>query len=249
MTARITSGQSKQIKRFMEDGLDGLDLTKDSAQRVITQGDVLQARLKEAILALANEFFIPILDADVPEKHAPTLAKYRKLATDHGVPAKAAVCYRVRAGFTLKSHAPKAGPCYEQFRYLQDWNLPEEPTADCIVFWVPRILEGSTSKTRDEQTRILSDLRTKLELPEHHMRGLGSVGLVAGLILAHHKATGERIPLEQYWVRTDTCRADGSRLYLGDFDGAGLRCSYWYFGGSANGLVGVFALGVEALGT
>jgi len=196
----------------------------------------------------AIEYFTPVPDADVPERHQPTLSAYRKLATDHGVSAATAVCYRVRAGFTLKNHAPKAGPCYKNFQYLQGWKFPDEPTTVGLVFWVPRIVDGSTSKTRREQEQILSDLRTKLELSDQHLAGFGKVALVAGLILAHHKATGERIPLDQHWVRTDTCNADGYRLYLGIFDDAGLHCPYWSFDEDAYDFLGVFALGVEALG-
>jgi hypothetical protein len=172
------------------------------------------------------DFFTPILDADVPEPYQATLAKYRTLATEHGVPATTPVCYSVRAGFTLKKHAPKLGNCKESFQYLQNWNFSDEPTKDCLVFWVPRVINGSTSKTKDKQIKLLADLRTKLKLPAHHMSGFGSIALAAGLILAHFKATGERIPLNQYWVRTDTCGADGVRLDLGGFDAAGLGCVF-----------------------
>lgn len=196
-----------------------------------------------------SDYFTPLSDAHVPERHQAILAKYRQLATEHGVPVTTAVCYRVRAGFTLKSHAPKAGPCYEQFAYLQGWNFSDEPTSDCTVFWVPRIVNGSTSKTRDQQTQMLADLRIKLDLPAHHMSGFGKVGLLAGLILAHHKATQERIPLNQCWVRTDICLADDYRFRLGCFVGSGLRCDHWRSGDDAVAYLGAFALGVEALGT
>ncbi len=105
------------------------------------------------------------------------------------------------------------------------------------------------SKTKDEQIQLLADFRTKLELPTNHMSGFGKVSLVAGLILAHFKATGERIPLNEYWVRTDTCDADGLCLDLGKFVSAGLFCGYWLCGGDADGDVGVLALGVEVLGS
>jgi len=197
------------------------------------------------------EFFTPLSDADVPEQYQASLAKYRREATDHPqpVPTTAPICFEMHHGFTLKTHAPKLGPCYENYRYLQNWNFPDEATSDGLVFWVPRIVKGGTSKTANKQQELLDILHDKLELPAHHMNGFGQVGMVAGLILAHFKATGERIPLNGYWVRTDTCRADGSRLYLGKFDDAGLHCSGWDYDGSAYGNVGVFALGVEALGS
>lgn len=170
------------------------------------------------------EFFTPLADADVPAEHRATLAKYRKLASEHDVPATSPVCYRVKAEFTLKGHAPKAGPCREGFQYLQHWSFSDEPTAGCLVFWVPRTVAGSMSKTASEQLELLSNLRARLELPAHHMSGFGQASLVAGLILAHFQATGERTPLNCGWVRTDTRDADGRRLRLGVFDGAGLDC-------------------------
>lgn len=190
------------------------------------------------------EYFTPILDADVPEQHKVTLAKYRKLASEHGVPATTSVCYRVKAGFTLKTHAPKAGPCHENYKYLQDWNFKDEATTECLVFWVPCILSGSTGKTKDEQLKLLNETCVQLELPTNHMSGFGTVALVAGLILAQHKATKERIPLNNQYVRTDSCRAGGNRLYLGVFVGAGLFCHDW-LDHDAHGLLGAFALGVE----
>jgi len=192
------------------------------------------------------EYVTPILDADVPERYRATLAKYRKLATDHGVLVTTAVAYRVKAGFTLKAHVHKAGPISGKYQYMQ--GFPDDATSDGIVFWIPCVLNGSTSKTRDRQAELLSNLRTSLELPAHHMSGFGNVGLVTGLILAHYKATGERIPLNQYWVRTDTCNAGGIRLRLGCFDSAGLRCDSWSLDSLGIADIGVFALGVEALG-
>ncbi len=199
-----------------------------------------------AVPQAQQDYFTQVLDADVPESHKATVAKYRKLASEHGVPTTTVVCYRVRAGFTLKSHAAKAGPCIQGFQYLQNWNFPDEPTVDCLVFWVPCILKDSKNKTKDEQTALLADTRTKLELPAHHMSSFGKVALVAGLILAHYKATkGEHIPLGNDWVRTDTCSADGDRLRLGDFGGAGLDCGDDRWGDGRRARLGAFALGVE----
>ncbi len=194
-----------------------------------------------------TKYFLPLAAADVPKKHAATLAKYRQLASEHGVPETTAVCYRVKAGFTLKSHAAKAGPCNDGFNHLQVWNFPDEPTVDAIVFWVPRVLEGSTSKTKDQQIQFLAALRGKLELPAHHLAGFGNVALVAGLILAHFKATGERVPLDGYWVRTDTCHADGLRLYVYWSDDGSLDCINWHVVGGLSDDLGAFVLGVEPL--
>ncbi len=194
------------------------------------------------------DYVTPVSDAEVPERHRATLAKYRKRATDWGVAADVAVCYRVRAGFTLLSHAAKAGPCVDDFKYMKQWNFPDEPTGDCIVFFIPRIVPESTSKTYAEQVELLARLRKEDALPEHHLSGFGKVAFLAGLILAHYKATGERIPLNGLWVRTDSCSADGGRLELG-WRGGRLGCLYWDGGGVRYDVIGVFALGVEKIGS
>ncbi|MDD2786052.1 MAG: hypothetical protein PHS79_04145 [Patescibacteria group bacterium] len=175
---------------------------------------LLRVKLRRAAFAkspvsiVEPEYFIPLTDAEavallvesgkyVEEVAKVIVGKYRKLAIEHKVPVTTPICYRVRVGYTLKTHAPKSGPCRKDFNYLQDWRFEDTPTSDSLVFWVPRILRDSTSKTKSEQLNLLAGLHTELELPAHHMSGFGRAGLVAGLILAHFKATGERVPLNQ----------------------------------------------------
>lgn len=191
-------------------------------------------------------YLVPLTDAEVPVEHQETLAKYRRLATEHGVASDVPLCYKVRAGFTLKKHAPQAGPCFEGFRYLQDWDFEDEPTRDALVFWVPRLLKDSTWKTVGEQRVLLTDLQKRLKLSKQHLADFGEASLVAGLILAHFKATGERVPPNgPYWVRTNTCDADADRLCLGDFGKHGLRCLRWPWAADRLGGLDVFALGVD----
>ncbi len=248
MTARITPGQGKQLVRFCEDGIVGLNLEKGGAQRVIMQGDAFQTRLKEMILELASTFFIPVKDVNVPSIHHHALAKYRAGARQHPdpVPDTTPLCYRVFKGYTLKEHAPKAGPCYKNFQYLQNWNFNDEPTQDCLVFWIPRLVPGSTGKTVDEQKIHLVKFGQRLELPTHHCSSFGSAALLSGMILAHYKATGEQVPLNGLWTRTDSCDADGGRLFLFWLPG-GLLCVCWDWVGGRDGSLGCFALGVETL--
>ncbi len=210
----------------------------------------IRAQVQGLIAILTKIYFIPVADEHVSEKHQAKLAKYRKIASEHPqpVPMTAPLCYQVRAGYTLKTHAPKTGPCRKNFQYLWDWNFPDEGTEDCLAFWVPRILTYSTSKTKDQQLQLLANLQTKLELPVHHMSGFGKASLVAGLILAHFKVTGERIPLNKDLVRTDTCLTNGRRICLGEFGQHGLDCCHWCFDDVAGDPLGVFALGLEALG-
>ncbi|MBI2551064.1 hypothetical protein HYV73_01835 [Candidatus Uhrbacteria bacterium] len=188
-------------------------------------------------------YFTPLKDEDVPAERQAELAAYRKLATEHGVPANVPVCYRVRVGFTVKGRASQFGPCYDKFGYLKDWNFPDEPTVDCLVFWIPRLLKESADKTKDQQLALLAELRQTLGLPEGHMSGFGKASLVVGLVLAHFKETGERAPLDKLSVRTDTCVSGCDRLVVGRFGESGLDVNRWHGGPASDGL-GVFALGV-----
>jgi len=214
-------------------------------------------QMKQAILELSSsnpdvqpssDYFLPFADKDIPEPHQPTLAKYRAEARQQKVPDSVPLCYRVSAGFTLKEHAPQAGPCYQNFEYLQDWSFQDQPTRDSLVFWIPRIVPRSVKKNVSEQMEHLAKLRAKMELPAHHLDSFGNVAVVSGLVLAHFKATGERVPLDNYWVRTDTCLAGGRRLGLGWLEDS-LGCGRWGWGDERYDDLGAFALGVEALGS
>lgn len=206
------------------------------------------AQFKKFVAELVRDvvdstFFIALADKDVPAPHAVAVAQWRKLASDLGYDGP--VVWQVKAGFTLKQHAPEAGPCYEKWAYLQDWKLKnDEPTSDCLVFFIPRIV--GTSKNAKEQIEVLAELREKYTLPKKHLTSFGSASLVAGLILAHFKRKGERAPVNCDWVRTDTLGADGRRLSLGPFNETGLDCSNgWHV--NRDSRLGVFPLGV-ALG-
>ncbi|MDD2758471.1 MAG: hypothetical protein PHD72_03830 [Patescibacteria group bacterium] len=188
-----------------------------------------------------KEFVISLADEEVPIAFIEARSKWRKLACDLGYTGP--VLWAVKAGFTLKSHAPLAGPCYEKFSYLQDRELKnDEPTVDCLVFFIPRMV--ATKKNAEEQMLALAELREKYGLPVSHCASFGSAALVSGLILAHFKRTGERAPLNTDWVRTDTRHSGGDRLGLGDFGETGLGCD-GDWDGSRDDNLGVFPLGVE----
>lgn len=191
---------------------------------------------------LANTFFVPIADKDLPAKFKEITANWRKLATEHGYTGP--VAWRVREGFTLKEHAPRAGKVYDDFRYLQEWKLQnDEPTKSASIFWIPELLVDSKSKNVDQQKALMAETRTRYALPEHHLSSFGSSALIVGLVLAHFKRTGERTPLNCEWARTDTPHEDGRRLCVGDFGEYGPFCSSW--NDSSDNDLGVFAVGVE----
>lgn len=212
-------------------------------------------KFKEFVSDLMREakeraFFIATSDKYAPTHLTDAVAKWRKLASDLGYTGP--VLWQVKAGFTLKSHAPLAGPCHEQFGYLQDWELKnDEPTVDCLVFFIPRIV--ATGKNAEEQMQALKELREKYGLPDGHCTSFGSASLVSGLILANFKRTGERAPLNTEWVRTGTLLTGGSRLRLGAFGVYdGLDCfnddGRWDDDWDADrcdrsGILGVFPLG------
>jgi hypothetical protein len=58
MTEKITSNQRKQIVRFVEDGIDAMNLQKDGAQRLIENGGEFQAELKKLVerFSITNQY-------------------------------------------------------------------------------------------------------------------------------------------------------------------------------------------------
>jgi hypothetical protein len=175
------------------------------------------------------------------------VAKWHKLAAE--LDYIGSVAWRVKAGFTLKEHAPKAGPCYNNFGYLRGWELKnDEPTQESLVFFIPSLVAGSKSKNVKEQMALLSDLRQRFNLPAHHLASFGSATLLAGFILEYFKRVDYRIPFSD-WTRTDTLHSDGRRLNL-NWHGGELDCGDWGWGdGYCSSSLGCFALGVEVLGS
>lgn len=190
-----------------------------------------------------NIFFTPISDQDIQADLAETARSWRRLAAELGYTGP--IAWEVKPGFTLKEHAPKAGPCHDNFQHLQGWDLKnDEPTEGSLVFWVPRLV--GKEKNVEGQRAILAERRQHFSLPKHHLTSFGNAALLSGLILAHFRRVGERVPLNKEWSRTDTLNSDGDRLDLGGFDGHGLRCGRWRWGDGHGGpSVGCFPLGVE----
>ena len=170
------------------------------------------------------------------------IAKWRKLAAELGWTGP--VAWKVRAGFTLTQHAPKVGPCYKQFKYLQDSNFQDESTKNAIVFWVPVIISGTRDQNTDEQRVVLANVRCAFELPKHHLSCFGNAALLAALILAEFKRSGKRLPANKDWVRTDTRNSAGNLLNLGCFGDDGLSCGD-VLDSDRLSILGAFALGVE----
>ena len=208
-------------------------------------------RVKEFLAALvqeeiANTFAIPLSDSKMLEQFpqfADRLAPWRKLTALMGYTGS--VVWLIKQGFTLKKHASLVGPCYKNLQYLQNWNFSDNPTDDCLVFWVPRLAENSTGKNIKEMEAHRAELKKRYELPGDHATTFGSIQLQFALILAHFKRTGKQVPLNCLYMASDTLN-DGPRLIAGDFGGYGLRCGDW--GESSYDDVGFVLLGVEKFG-
>lgn len=241
-------GTAFEIFKAISDAVRAKDGSDDDLRRLISDSSLAE---QVAGVIIGSEFDIakllpvPVESFDETDIDSNVKEAWCKLANE--LDYKGPILWQVPAGFTLKQHAPKAGPCYEDFQYLQDWKFADKPTAKSLVFWIPRVVEGSTNKTYAEQIIHLSDLRKSLKLSEHHLSSLGSVSLNAALILAHFKRTGEKVPLDQCWVRTDIRNGDEHRLSFGSFDENGLFCNdFWDYERDSD--LGVFPLGVETLG-
>ncbi|MDP3900516.1 MAG: hypothetical protein Q8Q23_05570 [bacterium] len=220
-------------------------LSEDEQRVLLESPEELKKFVGDLVIKIVqNTFFIPLSDHDVAEKLAETTLNWRKLAAELAYTGP--VAWKVKEGFTLKFQAPKAGPCYENFQYLQDWNIRnDEPTKNSFAFWVPRLVQGSKSKNVEEQISILAELRQRFGLPEHHLSCFGTAALDSGLILAHFKRTGERTPLNGEWARTDSLDSGGARLSLGGFDASGLYCGGWHWDDARRPRIGCFPLGVD----
>jgi len=193
-----------------------------------------------------NTFFKPISDNGVPGRFVKVTHSWRKLAAELGYTGP--VAWLVKEGFTIGAHAPKTGPCKENFQYLNNLGIQgDEPTKDSIVFWVPRLVPGSEDKTVSEQTKILTKLRKQFGLPEHHLSSYGNASLNSGLILTHFKRTGERVPFNGRHIRTDSRFVKGdNRIHLGDFI-VELLCAHHGWNSGRDPMLGCFPLGVELL--
>ncbi|MBI4427252.1 MAG: hypothetical protein HY569_02115 [Candidatus Magasanikbacteria bacterium] len=153
-----------------------------------------------------------------------------------------------RAGFTLRSHAVKLGSCYQDFQYLHGWDFEDRPTTDSVLFCPPRLVPDSLGKNVDKQMVLLAKLREKFGLPAYFFNSFGESSTLSGIILTNYNQTGECVPLNGLWVRTNTrLRGGGGRLGLGGFSRDGLGCDDWGWGGAGSS-IGCLAPGVVDLG-
>jgi len=235
-----------------------MSLTDEQALVIVDEPGKVQEFLEERARWIAeNTFVIPLSDEEAvqlliqwkgytEEQATAKVRVWRIYAQKMGYTGP--VVWKVKAGFSLKSHAPAAGPCYQNLQYLQGWELKnDEPTKDSLVFWVPRLVEGSLNKNGTQMETLRAEQRNAHELPSNHCDCFGSIDLLFALILAHYKRDGKRVPLDCKYAASDTLLVVGLRLVAGGFDGVGASCDGWL--GNAGAGVGFFLLGVEELGS
>ena len=204
-------------------------------------------RSKPDVWEYSKSFVSPLSDDEVLENYpqfSDCLASWRNLANliEYG----GSVAWLVKQGFTLKEHAPKAGPCWKKLRYLQSWNFEDVPTENCLTFWVPRLAIDSTRQNIEQMKAHRAELKSCYSLPENHATSFGSIQLLFALILAYYIHTGERKPSDYFYTVSDTKVANHVLLIAGSFIHC-LVCNSWVDNGPGDYNVGFFLLGVEKL--
>jgi hypothetical protein len=161
-----------------------------------------------------KNFFSPLSDSlaidelvknkKYDESMAEKIAKsWREIATEIDGDYNGPIAWRVQAGFTLKKHVEKVGPCHWESGFLQDRLLVNDmPTQSSLTFFVPRLI--SKDKNVREQLDKLFAFRRKYNLPGYHLCSFGQAGMLCGLILEHYKRTGNCIFDCGEHSRTDT---------------------------------------------
>jgi hypothetical protein len=212
---------------------------------------------------IANTYVVPLSDNEVREQYqqfAEYLNAWRKAAME--MDYRGPVAWKVKEGFTLLGHAPSAGHCRLDFTYLvgdlNPWKkrLPKDdkPTKNSVVFWIPRLADESTGKNIKKMEAHRAVLRQKFGLPEHHCDQFGSSGLLCGLIFAHFKRTGQKVPLKKLFAVSDTPNGPYAWLCVGGFSSTkwGLNSFVHEFDNQPRhaeieAKIGFFLLGVDEL--
>ncbi len=181
-----------------------------------------------------SQWFLPLEDQDAPRRVRGVLEKMRAMA-DHGFGCHAKVIlWKVEAGFTLGT-AVDCGSCYEGWAQDVAEQCPNEATREGLVLWIPAPMPGTIGRAHVDQRMAMGRILTRYKLltgpiyehgrvreslkREMERSVFGGGALLAGLIHAHEKLTGERMP--HGFVRTDTFHpTTGHSLLLGGmYDG------------------------------
>ncbi len=201
--------------------------------------DLLRMRYVEPLSDMAAIELLVKLKGYSPAYANTLVASCRRCASDHKHDGIA--FWRVKAGYTVREHAAQDKNCRDSLQYVKYWNLPSDvPTKDSIVCWVPRLALDSTNKTICEMQKIRERLLESCNLSEPQDTEFGSIGLLFALINAHHKLTGERVPLALRYAVSDSTHGNSGHLMAGSHSEGNLNLGHW--DGSARADVGFFFL-------
>ncbi|MFA5358220.1 MAG: hypothetical protein WC310_00145 [Patescibacteria group bacterium] len=252
MAQPMTSEQERQIKRFFEDALIGLGLTKDQAQTLITSGGEFQQEVKDLMLAfvtgkqvyklaraiLGNDFITPeevaktrgiTYTEEQLRQFSNTLPKVEVLQwlREHGYmlvpgPANPIALLDIRVMNATYFYSKEGG------WYANDSEKFSRDDKAAVKWLAVRkdIVPDSTSKTWEEQTVLLSS-------DEY----VPNAGEFAWAITTYYAVRGIYL-FPGLYARTSSVGSDGGRVDLGDFGSSGLRVDY-YFDDNRSGDLGV----------
>lgn len=257
MTARITSDQTKQLNRFVEDAvnraLKDLNPDKDGVQRLIERGGEFQAYVVAGIsrftakvpdyelarTILGNDFISPEEVAKSRKGVAYTDDQLSQFSDT--VPSQEVLewCrdngYMVVAGpnrpmSLLEVRGLKKGYFYTKTGgwYAEQAFAQNDKAETRWIMLRKEPISQSTSKNWNEQQALLSDDEVTPNVAE-----------VAWCVTTY-KAVKNIYLLPNIYVRTSSLDSDGCRVYVGVFGAEGLYVSGWHDDGR-DGDLGVSA--------
>lgn len=242
MTAKITSPQTKNINRLMEDALGEANPDKDGAQRLIGQGgdfkaDLVKliarysAKLPDFTLAreiLGDDFLAP---EEIAAARGLTYNEEQVAELERTLPDRETLEWLKKNGYMLVAGSPREMSLLDvreldrgYFRSKEGGWYAEQREAfarndkvTCRWLMLRKgIVPNSTSKTWGEQQKLLSDLELTPNVAEQ-VWGMTTYKAVRGVYL-----------LGSLYARTSSVDSDGHHVDVGRFDEDGLYVLHWY---------------------
>lgn len=167
---------------------------------------------------------------------------FRKSHRAVGVADRMKIHAEVLPGCTFKRDLPQIGPVSEDFTLFGGFNFPDPETDHCLVSWLPVPLADSVGKNVPEQKAVIDMFKAESGLPDWCEVSFGSINHIAGMALAHLKATNMH-PFNDLIVNTDSYDTFHYRLRLKWIDGQ-IYCSFCPWDEDRFSRVAIFAIGV-----
>ncbi len=244
MTARITDGQKKQIKRFMADALIKTETSKEGAQRLIERGDEFMADIMAVIgrhsakqpdytlarATLGGDFISP---EEITEARGVSYTDDQIAELERTLPNHETLEWLRDNNFMLVAGSPQAMSLLDirdlerSYFYSKQggWYVETNEVfvrndkVSCRWLMIRKEpVANSTRKTWDEQQRLLTECEMVPNIAE------------VAWCLTCYKAVRDVYLLGDICVRTSSVDRDGGRVYVGGFGGDRLGVYYWYDG-------------------